>query len=141
LTNLKHTDELRPGVTFVTPTRRLAHHLRARHDAACVKRGLTVWPTPDVVTWTELLRREFEADRVAGRTSCRWLAPVHGQVVFEQIIRRDDRSQAVIAPSGIGAPVINRVAVPSVTGRRGTLPAPTSSITSRTSARSLLTTA
>ncbi len=103
MTNQKHTDELRSGVTFVTPTRRLAHHLRARHDAACVERGLTVWPTPDVVTWSEFLRRSFEADRVAGRTSRRWLVPAHGQFLFEQIMRRDDRMQAVIAPSGIGA--------------------------------------
>ena len=65
--------------------------------------GLRTWRTPDVVTWTELVRRAFEADREAGRTTCRWLAPGHAQLVWEQIVRGDERLHAVIAPAGIGA--------------------------------------
>ncbi len=90
-------------MAYVTPTRRLAHFLRARHDMACQARGLRAWATPDVVTWPELLRRQFEADRVAGRTSARWLEPNHGLIVWEQIVRRDVDLRPVLLPAGLGA--------------------------------------
>jgi ATP-dependent helicase/nuclease subunit B len=97
------SDELRSDVSYVTPTRRLAHLLRSRHDLACQARGLRSWPTPDVLTWQELLRRQFEADRVAGRSSARWLEPSHGLIVWEQIVRRDVERRPVLLPAGLGA--------------------------------------
>ena len=85
------------------PTRRLAHFLRVRHDAACLARKLDVWETPDVVTWPELLRRQFELDRAAGRTAARWLEPGHALMAWEQIVRRDAELQPVLLPAGLGA--------------------------------------
>ena len=96
-------DELPADVTVVTPTRRLAHQLRARHDAACVARGLRTWRTPDVVTWNELLRRQFEIDRTAGRSRQRWLAASHARLVWEGLVRGDPHLAAVLAPAGLGA--------------------------------------
>ncbi|MEY2921139.1 MAG: hypothetical protein RL261_2444 [Pseudomonadota bacterium] len=97
------SDELQTGTTYVAPTRRLAHFLRARHDAACQARGLRAWQTPDVVTWPECLRRQFDLDRAAGRTSLRWLDASHGLIVCEQIVRRDVDMRPVLLPSGLGA--------------------------------------
>jgi probable DNA repair protein len=94
---------LKTGTTCVVPTRRLAHFLRARHDAACAAAGLRVWRTPDVVTWPEWLQRQFEADRAAGRTSARWLTTTHARLAWEQIVRRDAVTQNVLAASGLGA--------------------------------------
>ncbi|MGB7738635.1 MAG: PD-(D/E)XK nuclease family protein [Steroidobacteraceae bacterium] len=94
---------MQTGTTYVAPTRRLAHFLRARHDAACQARGRRVWQTPDVVTWPELLRRQFDVDRVAGRTTARWLDASHGLIVWEQIVRRDVDLRPVLLPSGLGA--------------------------------------
>ena len=85
------------------PTRRLAHFLCARHDADCLARNQRVWETPDVVTWPELLRRQFDLDRAAGRTAARWLEPGHGLFAWEQIVRRDPELQPVLLPSGLGA--------------------------------------
>jgi probable DNA repair protein len=96
-------ESLPPGVTIVVPTRRLAHHLRGRHDAACVVRGLATWRTPDVVTWADLVRRLFEADRTAGRQSARWLDPSLGAVLWEAIVERDADQVGVLAPKGLGA--------------------------------------
>src|SRR5689334_10243906 len=79
LTSSISGDLLSPGVTVVTPTRRLAHQLRSRHDTACAGCGQRTWRTPDVVTWHELLRRQFEADRAEGRTSLRWLPVAHAR--------------------------------------------------------------
>src|SRR4051812_7777188 len=81
--------EFAAGVTVVTPTRRLAHHLRTHHDASCQARALRVWRTADVVTWNELLHRQFEADRAAGRTSARWLPTTLARHFWEQMVRRD----------------------------------------------------
>jgi probable DNA repair protein len=97
------TEELEAGVVYVTPTRRLAHHLRARHDAACIARGLQSWPTPDVITWSLLMRRLFDADRVAGRRHTRWLDDAHGRLAWEAIVRRDRDLQNVLLPAGLGA--------------------------------------
>ncbi len=91
------------GTTTVVPTRRLAHFLSARHAAACAAAGLRVWHTPDLVTWTEWLQRQFEADRVAGRTTARWLAATHARLAWERIVRRDQASHQVLAVSGLGA--------------------------------------
>ena len=97
------SDWLQVGVLYVASTRRLAHFLRARHDAVCQVRGLRVWQTPEVVTWPELLRRQFDLDRASGRTAARWLDASHGLVVWEQIVRRDVDLRPVLLPSGLGA--------------------------------------
>ena len=97
------TDLLHADVTYVTPTRRLAHQLRSRHDAACIAAGLAAWRTPDVVTWGELLRRQFEADRSAGRTTRRWVEAPQARLVWEGLVRRDPALAGVLAPSGLGA--------------------------------------
>ena len=97
------TDELPTDRTWVTSTRRLAHQLRARHDAACVARGLASWRTPDIVTWAEFLRRQFEAGRAAGRTTRRWVEPSQARLVWEAIVRRDATLASVLAPTGVGA--------------------------------------
>jgi len=34
LTEVSHNNRLSAGVVYVTPTRRLAHYLRTRHDVA-----------------------------------------------------------------------------------------------------------
>jgi probable DNA repair protein len=84
------------------PTRRLAYFLRARHDEACQARGETVWRTPDVLTWPELLRRQFDADRAAGRTNLRWLDESHALIVWGQIVGRDAALRPVLLPAGLG---------------------------------------
>ena len=84
------------------PTRRLAHFLRARHDATCLARGLSVWRTPEVLTWHDLLRRSFEADRARGLTTARWLSPSHARLVWERMVSDDARMAEVLSPGGLG---------------------------------------
>jgi ATP-dependent helicase/nuclease subunit B len=103
LPNPASTGELPTGVTVVTPTRRLAHHLRARHHTACLARGASVWRTPDVVTWPEFVRRQFETDRAAGRTSLRWLPVSLGRLAWERIVAGDVARWNVLASAGLGA--------------------------------------
>jgi probable DNA repair protein len=95
-------DAARPDETLVTPTRRLAHHLKARHDADCVERGLVVWRTPDVVTWSGLVERMFTLDRQAGRTDRRWLGDGAARLAWERLVQRDPHAAGVIGPEGLG---------------------------------------
>ena len=87
--------------TTVTPTRRLAHHLRQRHDHEALARGLSVWPTPDIVPWSALIERMFQADRAAGRTHRRWLGDSGARLAWERILLRDPATAGVIAPEGL----------------------------------------
>lgn len=93
--------EAREETTRVTPTRRLAHHLRLRHDEACLARGLAVWRSPDIVTWGELVQRMFELDRQAGRLQGRWLPESAGALVWERIVRDDESLGPLVSPKGV----------------------------------------
>jgi probable DNA repair protein len=95
-------DDTRPHETLVTPTRRLAHHLKARHDAVCVERGLAVWRAPDIVTWSGLIERMFKLDRQAGRTDRRWLSDGAARLAWERLVQRDPHAAGVIGPEGLG---------------------------------------
>jgi probable DNA repair protein len=85
----------------VTPTRRLAHFLRARHDEDCLARGLHAWPTPDIVTWDELVLRLFDRDRASGRLDGRWLPASAAQLVWARIIRDDAALSPLVSPAGL----------------------------------------
>ena len=89
------------GLTRVTPTRRLAHHLRARHDEDCLARGLEVWATPDIVTWDELIERLFVADRQAGRLTGRWLPGTAAQLLWERLVRDDPQLDPLVSAAGV----------------------------------------
>jgi ATP-dependent helicase/nuclease subunit B len=89
--------------TRVTPTRRLAHYLRARHDEHCMAQGLAVWTTPDIVTWDELVERAFLLDRQAGRLTGRWLSAQASRLVWERLVREDPETAGILTPSGVAA--------------------------------------
>ena len=95
-------DSLRPGVTTVTPTRRLAHWLRARHDDACLRQQLEVWPTPDVLTWSGLVERLYAAERQAGRMTSRWLTDGAARLVWERMVLRDPAASSLVSPDRLG---------------------------------------
>lgn len=89
------------GVTRVAPTRRLAHELRARHDEDCLARGLEAWPTPDILTWDELIERAFARDRQAGRGDGRWLPAGAAQLLWQRIVRDDAELDPLLSASGV----------------------------------------
>jgi probable DNA repair protein len=95
-------DVLRPGVAWITPTRRLAHFLRVQHDERCVATGLEVWPTPDIVTWSTLVERMFALDRQAGRTAGRWLPGAAARLVWERIAAQDAATAHLVSPGLLG---------------------------------------
>jgi probable DNA repair protein len=98
---VEHRD-LRPVVSWVTPTRRLAHYLRRRFDDACTEQGLAVWRTPDIVTWSGLVERLFALERQAGRVAGRWLPDSAARLVWERIAERDPSTAGLVSPGQLG---------------------------------------
>jgi len=96
------TEALRPGEWLVTPTRRLAHHLKSRWDAELAAQGRRVWRTPLVLDWRELIERMFASDRAEGRLHARWLDGVSAALKWEILVRNDAALGEVLAPAGLG---------------------------------------
>ena len=82
-------EALRPGEWLVTPTRRLAHHLKSRWDAEQAAQGRSVWRTPLVLDWRGLIERMFATDRAEGRLHARWLDGVSAALKWEMLVRND----------------------------------------------------
>jgi ATP-dependent helicase/nuclease subunit B len=99
---VQEMDDLEPDETVVVPTRRLAHHLRARWNERCATDGLQVWRTPSILTWGELLARMFRLDSEAGRLDRRWLPSVAAEMWWERTVRQDPASRELLAPAGLG---------------------------------------
>ena len=75
--------------------------MRARYDEHCLAQGLEVWPTPDIVTWDELIERMFALDRQAGRLQGRWLPAGAALLVWERIVRDDPDLSPLLSPAGV----------------------------------------
>jgi probable DNA repair protein len=54
------------------------------------------------MTWQELLRRQFEADRVGGHSNLRWLPATHARRVWERLVRDDAGLAEILSPAGLG---------------------------------------
>ncbi|MFO1394255.1 MAG: PD-(D/E)XK nuclease family protein [Steroidobacteraceae bacterium] len=96
--------DTRPGAVptlVVTPTQRLAHWLRRRHDEDCLARGLDVWPTLDAVGWSGFVERCFHASRDAGMLGQRWIPDAAARVAWDRIVRGDAASAGVVAPGAL----------------------------------------
>jgi ATP-dependent helicase/nuclease subunit B len=93
---------LQSGVTTVTPTRRLAHWLRIRHEDACLRQGQDVWRTPDIVAWPELVRRMFDEERRAGRLAGRWLPDGAARLAWARMTSRDPATAGLVSPDRLG---------------------------------------
>ena len=71
----------------VTPTHRLAHWLRRRHDEACLGQGLRVWPSLQAVGWSGFVERCFQSARDAGELDLRWIPDTASRVAWDRIVR------------------------------------------------------
>ena len=81
-------DALRRGVTVLTGHKRLAGDLRQSFEFAEAGKGLEVWPTPQVMPWTDWLQGIWEEILVSGGISTHehLLAPVQERHLWQDII-------------------------------------------------------
>src|SRR4030095_7516941 len=87
---------LAAGVTIVTPNKRLARTLVARHDAAMVFAGHRTWPAARALPWhswlTNLWRDACDAQAVA--PALRLLAPVEAAYLWDRLVAAGARGPA-----------------------------------------------
>jgi ATP-dependent helicase/nuclease subunit B len=92
---------LRAGPLLLTPTRRLAHQLRAQFDAENDAQGLQVWRTLEVLPWQVWLTHQFTLERRSGRRTGRLLATEVAALLWRRIIQDDPGAQAAVSPTGL----------------------------------------
>lgn len=95
-------DALHRGATVVTGQRRLAAVLREAFERAAIKKGLEVWPTPDVLPWPAWLYRLWEEAMVSGAVTARnlLLAPHQEQRIWEDIVAEGTSDQPLQQVAG-----------------------------------------
>ena len=94
---------LAAGVTIVTPNKRLARALVARHDAAMVRAGHRTWTAARALPWpawlTTLWRDACDADAIAANP--RLLAPVEAGYLWDRLVAADANARApLLDPQG-----------------------------------------
>lgn len=90
---------LKAGVTVVTPNRRLALVLKREFDHAQAASGLTVWDTADILPFSAFIERAYQDALYSARASefPTLLTSSQEQALWEEIIRRSDVSEALLA--------------------------------------------
>jgi probable DNA repair protein len=94
-------EALKSGATLLTAGQRLAQHLQGEYDARMVAQGVTVWPSPDILTWKAWIERLWEQSlglvstdsAVSGRSL---LSPAQELKLWEGIIRRSPWNNALL---------------------------------------------
>ena len=92
-------DALDPGTTLLTVNNRLAIELRARHDRNQVAAGRTVWPSADILPWNAWLQRLYQQLLDEGFTALDLLSPAQERLLWEQVIRQQDRKSGLLRPA------------------------------------------
>ena len=87
------------GATLVTPNRRLAQHLKREFDSAQQSKGLSVWPTPDVLPLSTFIERCFDAALHCAdvRPLPVLLTAVQEALIWELVIRRSELSTGLLS--------------------------------------------
>ena len=82
---------LAPGTTLVTPNKRLARHLVARHDDAMVRAGRNTWPAARALPWQSWLETLwFEALAAHALTDPRPILSAHAAAfLWDGIVERN----------------------------------------------------
>ncbi len=87
------------GVTIVTPNRRLAQALAREFDAAQAAQGHSAWESADILPYAAFVQRCYEDALYSelGRELPILLTPAQEQALWEDIIRRSDAGDALLA--------------------------------------------
>lgn len=92
-------DALDAGSTLLTVNNRLAAELRARHDRNQVAAGRTAWPSADILPWNAWVQRLYQQLLDRGFTNLDLLSPAQERLLWEDIIRKQDRSSGLLRPA------------------------------------------
>ncbi len=87
------------GVTVLTPNRRLAQALAREFDAAQAAQGRSAWESADILPYSAFVERCYEdlLYSESGHALPLLLTPAQEQALWEDIVRRSDAGDALLA--------------------------------------------
>lgn len=88
------------GVALVTANRRLAMEIRGEYDRWQAGKGISVWEGANTVSWGDWMQSLFQECLDLGATALTLLSPQQTRMLWEQVIRQEDRDQEILNPSG-----------------------------------------
>jgi len=97
--------------SLVTPSRQRAAALRLAHSALMLARGLTLWPSPDILPWGAWVERELDQARLRGQSLPRRLSGVEQWQLWREVVLQCCAPLQVLAPEGLIDPVRRGLAV------------------------------
>jgi probable DNA repair protein len=100
--NASALDVLAAGGTVLTSTRRLAQSIRRAYDRAQEAAGRTAWPSPDVLSWSAWLQREWQAAQFSAAQPL--LLDVQQELaLWERIVEQSDEAQRILDVRALSA--------------------------------------
>lgn len=84
------------GAQVVTANRRLALDLKTRYDRLQVNQGKLVWGSPNILSWSDWIREQFQELQDLGATDKTLLTPHQTHILWQQIIESSERGQAIL---------------------------------------------
>lgn len=91
--------------TLITPSRQRAAALRLAHSALMLSRGLTLWPSPDILPWGAWVERELDQARLRGEPLPRRLSGVEQWQLWREVVLQCCGPLQVLAPERLIDPV------------------------------------
>jgi len=79
----------RPELTVITATRRLSRRLLHEYNQYQLARGLTAWPTPDILSWSAWVQRQWQALSINAPEHQVVLSTTQSLQVWQKIIEAD----------------------------------------------------
>jgi ATP-dependent helicase/nuclease subunit B len=98
-------EHLKGGGTLVVPSRQRAAAIRIAYGAAMLGAGLTVWDTPDVLTWSAWIERELDAARARGEALPRRLSAPEEWLLWHEAVLEACSGLQVLLPAALVEPV------------------------------------
>ncbi len=102
--------ELESGATVVTANNRLARTLRHAYDQQAIVNGLQAWATPQILSWSQWMRRLWDESRLRGgvASDLRLLEDSATILLWQDAIRSADPNAVVLPVTqlarGLAAP-------------------------------------
>jgi len=85
-------------VCIITPNHRLSQSLLQEAAASQIRRGLTLWDTPDAISFAGFVERVADAVRHAGPVALpQVLTPEQSRVLWERLLRESDAGSSLLA--------------------------------------------
>lgn len=86
------------GATLITPNRRLARAIKREFDAAQIKRGLSVWPTADILQYGAFLERAW-SELARFERGATLLSEEQETILWERVIADSPQGGILLNPA------------------------------------------